>query len=443
MLRFQEMFVSVTSKIFLFLIMEHSKKSLAIVAAVALVSGLFGGIIGSQISNPRIALEQGIVQPVEMKLVDEKSQTIDAIEKVSPSVVSIVISENLKTIRQQGVSPFDLFQGDPFFKNFFQPFDNQPQEPQQNNDGEKQQKQKVGGGSGFIMSKEGLILTNRHVVANEDADYTVLLHDGSEFPAEVVSRDALNDIAVIRLKPDAGKKLPALKPVTFGESGKLKIGQSVIAIGNALAEFQNSATQGIVSAIGRQIVASDGMGRGENLSGLIHTDAAINPGNSGGPLINLAGEVVGINTAIASGATGIGFAIPIDDVKPAVKSVTEKGRIIRPILGVMFSMLTPEVSKEMGLKEGQEGALLKGDGKTFAVLPGKPAEKAGLLEKDVITEVNGIKVTQKNPLQHEIMKYVPGDKLKITYLRQGKVHEVTVTLDEAKQLEEKKKEKEK
>src|SRR5690606_15717655 len=201
-----------------------------------------------------------------------------------------------------GMSPFDLFfRDDPFFRDFFGPQFEQPQ-PQPNEEQDEPIKQKVGGGSGFIVSKDGMILTNRHVVARDDAEYTVILHDGTEFNAEVISRDPFNDIAVIKLVANEGADLPELTPVKLGSSTDLKIGQSVIAIGNALAGFANSATRGIVSAKGRQILASDGAGSGENLSGLIQTDAAINPGNSGGPLINLAGEVVGINTAIASGA---------------------------------------------------------------------------------------------------------------------------------------------
>ncbi|MGE3278554.1 MAG: S1C family serine protease [Candidatus Altimarinota bacterium] len=409
---------------------ELSKKTFATLTAIAIVSGLAGGALSERFLDDDATVSNGdLVQPVKMELVDEKSQVIDAIQAVSPSVVSIVITQELKNIRSQGMSPFDLFfQDDPFFRDFFggPQFERQP-EPQEN---DEPIKQKVGGGSGFIVSKEGMILTNRHVVASDEAEYTVILQDGTEFKAEVVSRDPFNDIAVIKLVAEDGEDLPELKPVSFGSSNDLKIGQSVIAIGNALAEFANSATKGIVSAKGRQILASDGSGRGENLSGLIQTDAAINPGNSGGPLINLAGEVVGINTAIAQGANGIGFAIPIDDVKPVLKSVETHGKIVRPILGVMFTMLTPELAKELGL-EVEEGALLKGDGQSFAVLPNKPAEKAGLLEKDVITEVNGVKVTVDNPLQREIMKYAPGDKLKIKYLRNGKEMETEVTLGEA------------
>lgn len=417
-----------------------STKALASIVVVSLVAGFAGGAAGDRIfgRNTQYSGENGsAVQPVEMKLTEETSEVIDAIQRVSPSVVSIVISQELQNIRSQGMSPFDLyFPNDPFFNEFFgQPFQGQPQEESTPEDDEPV-KQKVGGGSGFIISSEGLILTNRHVVSTDGAEYTVILQDGTEFPAEVVSRDPFNDIAVIKILPKDGEKLPDLKPVTFGDSKDLKIGQNVIAIGNALAEFANSATKGIVSAIGREIVASDGNGRGENLSGLIQTDAAINPGNSGGPLVNLAGEVVGINTAIASGANGIGFAIPIDDVKPVIESVKTHGKIVRPILGVMFTMLSPELAKELEL-EVEEGALLKGDGQNFAVIPGKPAEKAGLLEKDVIIAVNGVKVTQDNPLQKEIMKYAPGEKVKITYLRKGEEKTVEVTLEEAETTEKK------
>ncbi|MDP2691001.1 MAG: trypsin-like peptidase domain-containing protein [bacterium] len=411
------------------------KKSITLIVVLALVFGLIGGMISSELrpSAGKDRSDQGVVQPVQMKLVNEESDVISAIENVSPSVVSIVISQELKTIRRQGMSPFDLFFNDnPQFEQFFdQPSPNQPQVlpevPQEEADPVFQ---KVGGGSGFIIDAKGLVMTNRHVVSRDDVEYTVILNDGTEFSADVVSRDFFNDIAVIQLKPEDGATLPTLQPVTFGNSANLSIGQSVIAIGNALAEFQNSATKGIVSAIGRQIVASDGSGRGENLLGLIQTDAAINPGNSGGPLINLAGEVVGVNTAIAQGANNIGFAIPIDEVKIIVKSVIENGRIIRPILGVMFTMLTPELAKELGI-ETEDGALLRGDGQNFAVLPGKPAEKAGLLEKDIIIEVNDVKIDQDHPLQQEIMKYNPGDTIVVKYLRQGEEKETQVMLEEA------------
>jgi len=422
---------------------QFSKNSLALIVILAIVSGFLGGAITNKFLAPgslniSSVDTNTVVQPVELQLVEEESQVIEAIEKVSPAVVSIVITQELNTMRSQGTSPFELFfPNDPFFQDFFgQQFPNQPQAPSDESSDDEPIRQKVGGGSGFFISEEGLILTNRHVVARDDVEYTVITKDGTEFTAEVVSRDFFNDIAVIKVVAEEDAELPEFPAVSFGNSNKLKIGQSVIAIGNALAEFENSATKGIISAKGRQIVASDGLGRGENLSGLIQTDAAINPGNSGGPLINLVGEVVGVNTAIAANANGIGFAIPIDDVKPVVDSVKENGRIIRPILGVMFTMLSPELAKELEL-DIEEGALLKGDGKNFAVLPGKPAEKAGLIEKDVIIAVNGEEINQDNPLQQEIMKYAPGDTIKVKFIRKGEEREVEVTLEEANLEEEK------
>lgn len=410
------------------------KTAVATLVVVSLISGFVGGVAGNKIIAPDSGTStsgsSSTNQQVEMQLVEEKSEVIDAIQKVSPSVVSIVLTQELQTIRQQGNSPFDLFfQDDPFFRDFFGQNQQQPQQPETNEDQEPVF-QKIGGGSGFIIDEEGLVLTNRHVVSRDDVEYTVILNDSREYNAEVVSRDFFNDIAVIKITPEEDQELPELTPVTLGTSNNLQIGQSVIAIGNALAEFQNSATKGIISAKGRQIVASDGMGRGESLSGLIQTDAAINPGNSGGPLINLAGEVVGVNTAIAADANGIGFAIPIDDVKPVITSVQEEGRIIRPILGVMFTMLTPEIAEELEL-EVEEGALLKGDEQNFAVLPNKPAEQAGLQEKDVITQVNGVDITQDNPLQREIIKYAPGDTITVTFIRQGREQQVEVVLEEA------------
>jgi len=409
-----------------------STKTIASLVVVALVSGLIGGMAGNRLLSPA-AVQNGdiIVQPVEVQLVDEKSAVIETIEKVSPSVVSIVITQELSQMRSQGTGPFNMFfQGDPFFEQFFgQPMQPAP-EPTPEDEDQEPIMQKIGGGSGFFINEEGLILTNRHVVSRDDVEYTVMLHDDSEYKAEVVSRDVFNDIAVIRLVPEEGEEMPDIQPVRLGTSDDLKIGQSVIAIGNALAEFENSATTGIISAKGRQIVASDGMGRGENLSGLIQTDAAINPGNSGGPLINLVGEVVGVNTAIAQGANGIGFAIPIDDVKPVLDSIQEFGRIVRPILGVMYTMLTPELSKELEI-DVEEGALLKGDGQNFAVLPGKPAEKAGLQEKDVIIEVDGNAINEDFSLQEAIMDKAPGDTVSVKYLRQGQEREVTITLEEA------------
>ncbi|MDF2378722.1 MAG: trypsin-like peptidase domain-containing protein [Candidatus Gracilibacteria bacterium] len=416
--------------------MNTQKKSTALLVVLSLISGFAGGALSNRLISAPVQYSDGgktIVQPVQMKLVNQESQTIDTIQAVTPSVVSIVLTQELQLVKNQQQSPFDLFfNNDPLFNQFFgqTPQQPAPQTTPEETDPLNSIRQQVGGGSGFILSEEGLILTNRHVVSRDDVEYTVILNNGDEFKAEVVSRDLFNDIAVIKILAEDGAELPKLNPIRLGNSSELKIGQSVIAIGNALAEFENSATTGIISAKGREIVASDGQGRGENLSGLIQTDAAINPGNSGGPLINLAGEVVGVNTAIAAGANGIGFAIPIDDVKAAIESIKTTGRIVRPILGVMFTMLTPELAKELEL-EAKEGAVLRGDGKNFAVLPGKPADKAGLLERDIIIEVNGVKINIDTPLQKEISKYLPGDVLKVKYIRKGEERTTEITLEEA------------
>jgi serine protease Do len=288
------------------------------------------------------------------------------------------------------------------------------------------------------------------VVADTAADYSALSKDGKEYDVEVISRDPVNDLAVIQLhekvedkkdrktgeKKDFGAKPKNLPVARLGDSSKLKVGQKVFAIGNARGEYENSVTAGIISAIGREIQASDAGGNlRETLSGLIQTDAAINFGNSGGPLINLGGEVIGVNTAVDTAATGIGFAIPVNQIKPALVSVQKFGRIIRPVLGVMHMMLNKEKAKELKLEGVEHGALITGDRskKEFGVIPGSPAEKAGLKLDDVILEVDGEKVTEENNLQGIVQKHAPGDKLKLKIWRTGSTFEVIVALEERKE----------
>jgi serine protease Do len=418
--------------------MDSNKKPMAILTGVALLAGFFGGVLGQQVI-PGYTLRTGdtgteIVQPVKTQLVSEESKIIEAIEKVSPAVVSIVITKDLRISKNRGFGmPFDFFGNDPFFNQFF----GQRGQQQAPDEAEKDEfeTRKVGGGSGFLVSEEGMILTNRHVVADEDADYTVVLNDGTEYKAAVLSRDTFNDLAIIQIDPEDGEKVSGLPTVKLGSSNALRVGQSVIAIGNPLSEFENSATSGIISAKGRAIVASDSRGRGQNLSGLLQTDAAINPGNSGGPLVNLEGEVIGVNTAIAQSAQGIGFAIPMDDVKPIIASVKEHGRIIRPILGVMYVQLTEEMAEELEIGV-DHGALLKGDGEQFAVIPNLPADKAGLLERDVILEVEGVVIDEDHSLVQEIMKHKPGDKVSLKVWRKNTVLTIEVELSEAGKVDE-------
>ena len=406
---------------------------LVLVVALSVISGFLGGTLTMNLTSSVAAQETPLLQPpnAKDKVYVEDSSIIEAAKKVGPAVVSIVVSKDLPLYRQGNINLND------FFFNFNDPFGSdpfgqlQPSPNNQKNSG-KTAPQKIGGGSGFIVTPDGLVLTNRHVVDDNEADYTVVTNDGSEYPAEVVSRDTINDIAVIRMKDSKEKRVKDLPIVDLGSSADLQIGQRVVAIGNALAEYQNSVTTGIISAKGREIEAGTSTGA-ESLANLLQTDAAINPGNSGGPLVNLEGQVVGVNTAIASGAQGIGFAIPIDDIKPMIQSVKENGKIVRPYLGVRYILLDEAKAKQLKI-DVKGGALLTGDEANgeFAVVPGSPADKAELQMKDVIQEVDGKEVTSDAPLQQMIANKAPGDTVTLKVWRSGKTLDVKVKLEEAK-----------
>ncbi len=300
----------------------------------------------------------------------------------------------------------------------------------------------VSGGTGFFVTEDGLILTNKHVLI-EDAQYKVLLNSGERYDAEVVSEDPFEDVAVLRISETQSENeigdlnFPIVK---FGNSDSLKIGQQVFAIGNALAQYGNSVTAGIISAKGREISAfDDTAGVIENLSGLLQTDAAINFGNSGGPLINVKGEVVGMNVALAEAANAIGFAIPIDDLKPVLESVEQHGEIIRPILGVRFVMLSEEQAEDLtGAfdEKVSNGALVVSGGlNSPGIVAGGPAEEAGIQDLDLIFELNGEEIELDNPLHKIIRQYSPGDQLELKIWRAGEILTKTVTLISNKDLE--------
>ena len=337
---------------------------------------------------------------------------IDAVKKVSPSVVSVAVSKYLPRMRDIG--PAELF--DPFMLGDAE-------------DGAGQ-KVKIGGGSGFVAHPDGLILTNKHVVFDTDAEYSVVLNDGSEHPAKVLSRDPINDIAVLKI--DA-KGLPALE---LASSKDIELGQTVIAIGNALGLFSNTVSRGIVSGLARSISASLGGSPDalmENLRGVIQTDVAINQGNSGGPLIDLDGRVVGINTAVIFGAQNIGFAIPIDWAKSDLKDIIEHGRIIKPFLGLTYVMLTPEIAKRYSLPR-DHGAMVIRDRRpgAEAVLAGSPAHKAGLKEHDIVTKLDGKELEAGADLMDLLQKHKVGESVKLTFLRRDHEHDCEVTLEERK-----------
>lgn len=410
---------------------KQSRIPLSLIGTFLIVA-LLGGIIGGGVTVGLLNLVPKTDEEMEERVVEkqvyvESSQIIDTVKETSPSVVSIVITKDMPLYRQR-VFTFD----DPFFNDqFFNiPF-SVPELDTDEQGNVKSQKTKIGGGSGFIVTADGLVVTNRHVVVDSDADYTVILNNGTEYPAEAVSVDTVNDIAVLKIKDEDGEPIDGLSVAKLGDSDKIQIGQQVIAIGNALAEYENTVTTGVVSAKGRSITAGS-MYSTESLLNLIQTDAAINPGNSGGPLVNLDGEVIGINTAIAAGAQGIGFAIPINDVKSIIESVKTFGKIIRPYLGVRFMMLDSTKADELQI-DVEGGALLTGDEANgeFAVVPGSPADKAGLQIKDVILEVNGEKVTLEKPLHLIISKFKPSDKITLKVWRSGEEIEVQITLAEA------------
>ncbi|MBI2591390.1 MAG: trypsin-like peptidase domain-containing protein [Candidatus Brennerbacteria bacterium] len=353
---------------------------------------------------------------------DYEQAVIGAVEKASPAVVSIIISKDLPVIEQCPFNPF----GDlpPEFNQFFDfgPFQqfNQPCSKG------KTKHQEVGGGSGFIVSADGLIVTNKHVVADEAAEYTVLTNDGKKYDAKVLARDPSLDLAVLKIKTS---NLPV---VALGNSDTIKLGQTAIAIGNALGEFRNTVSVGVISGLARTVTASGG-GMSETIEGVIQTDAAINPGNSGGPILNLRGEVIGINTAIASGAENIGFAIPINQAKRAINSVQKSGRIISAYLGVRYIHLSPEVSEKQKLPV-KYGALVRGNDQGPGVLPNSPAAKAGIQAEDIILEVNGQQIDQDHTLASFVQKYSVGDVLNLKIQRGDKVLNLKTVLEERPEM---------
>ena len=381
------------------------------VASILVVTAVFGFPVKSGSEN----FFEKLVETVSENTGGAGSQeelVVNAVKKTKPAVVSVIITKDVPIIEQYYEDPFrDFFGGQ-------SPF----QVPKFRENGTE--KKEVGGGSGFIVSEDGYIVTNKHVVSDEKAEYTVFLNDGEKYTAKVIARDSLNDIAILKIE---AKDLPYLK---FANSDKLEIGQSAIAIGSPLVEFKNSVSVGVVSGLSRSIVAGDGFGKSEQLEGVIQTDAAINPGNSGGPLLNLKGEVIGVNVAVAS-AENIGFSLPANLVKTVFDSVKEHGKIIRPYLGVRYAQINEAFKKANNLKVDYGIIVIRGvKPEELAVIPGSPADKAGLKENDIILEIDGEKITEEVNFARIVAEKKVGDKLKLKVLAQGKEKEIEVTLEE-------------
>ena len=353
--------------------------------------------------------------PVSTESLTAENDLINMIERVNPAVVSVVVTKDVPIYEQyyEEFNPWGWF-GEGISI------------PRTRESGTEERE--VGGGSGFIVSEEGLIVTNRHVVSDKEARYSILMNDGKTYGVEVLARDELLDIAVLKIS-DLPKDTK-LSYLSFGDSEGLKLGQRVVAIGNALAEFRNSVSVGVVSGLARSIMATDDYGRVENLDQVIQTDAAINPGNSGGPLLNIKGEVVGVNVATSRGADNIGFALPAHVVKGVVESVKVNGKIVRPFLGVRYTMITPQL-KEKNKLPVSYGALVsrgvaEGD---LAVAPGSPADLAGLEENDIILSVDGEKLQGKD-LATVLRSKQVGSTIKLLVFHKGKEEEKEITLVE-------------
>ncbi len=340
---------------------------------------------------------------------------VDVVARASDAVVSVVITKDIPVLERyyERVDPFEDFG---FFGGGFEV-------PRVRQLGTEERE--VGGGTGFFVSSDGLLVTNRHVVDDEEARYSVVTNKGKHYEAEVLVRDTRLDIAVLRVADIPEGEHSHL---AFGDSSALLPGQTVIAIGNALTEFRNSVSVGVVSGLSRTITAGDRYGGDvERLDGVIQTDAAINPGNSGGPLLNLKGEVVGVNVAVAGGAENIGFAIPSQMVSSAVASVREHGEIRRPYLGVRYIELSDTVARNNELPVSY-GAWLKGGAEGPAIIKDSPAARAGLREDDIIVSFNGISLEDR-PLGTLVQGGSVGQTVTLEYLRSGEHRTVDVVLE--------------
>lgn len=360
-----------------------------------------------QISNLGKQGDLPLVGPTEkVKIVTEESVVIDVVKKVGPSVVTV--SEDLQG---QASSPFDSGP----FSFFNMPDQQQPQGPQNI-------------GSGFIVSSDGFIVTNKHVVSDVGAKYQVVTSSDKKYTVQKIYRDQLNDVAILKIDPSENKDV-SLAPITLGDSSHLQVGQFVIAIGTALGEFKNTVTTGVISGLGRGITAgSDYQGLAEQLDNVIQTDAAINPGNSGGPLLNSSGQVIAVNTAVAQNGQNIGFAIPINVIRDSLKNFNNTGQFNRPYLGVAYKMVSRDLSV---LNNIPEGAYVQ------EVVQDSAADKAGIVKGDIIISIDGQKISEEtSELATVISKKKVGDTVTVTVYRKdssqsGKPVDLRVTLQTA------------
>jgi len=366
----------------------------AVIAVLSL--GFLGGWLGAESKQQQDNTSQA--SQAKQVILSESQLISDIAKKAGPSVVSIDVTT------KSNQTDFLSYRRQPI--------------------------QQRSAGTGFIISSDGVVVTNRHVIPKGATSISITLADGTELSnVELIGRtndsDPL-DVAFLKIKDKKGKTLKALK---LGDSSKMQVGFKVVAIGNALGQFQNTVTEGIISGYGRSVQASDAStSTSETLEDLFQTDAAINPGNSGGPLVNTEGEVVGINTAIAGDAQNIGFAIPINNVMGLINSVLKQGKLLRPYLGVRYISLTDDVAAQLNLSIKRGAYIVTGSTEAPAIIADSPAQKAGLREKDIITKVNNTNVDEVHSLTSVLGKFSVGDRVTLTIVRDSKTMTVKATL---------------
>ncbi len=372
-----------------------------LVTGAVISSGQFGlnwGFIDKYLS---FKLPQLTPQPItipggeKVRVVTEESVVIDVVDKVSPAVVTVGITQTRRIGDILELNPFDPFR------------------PFRRRQGRSQQiEQDIG--SGFVVGSDGLIVTNKHVVSESDATYRAITKDDKTYEVKKIYRDPSNDLAILKIDANG------LPTVEMGDSDKIKVGQLAIAIGTALGEFRHTVTTGVISGVGRGIEAGSPFeGYAERLDNVIQTEAAINPGNSGGPLLNSSGQVVGVNIAVSAEGQNIGFALPINVVKEALANFNATGQFNRPFLGVRHQMIPRQTAI---LNEIPEGAYIA------EVVEGSPADTAGLQAEDIITKFDGQKLSDENDLARAISKKKVGDTVTLTVWREEKESEIKVTL---------------
>lgn len=370
-----------------------NKKVLIISSSLLLVAALLfsGSLVAIGFLMGTTLGDDGVQERQKQTIVSEGEVIADIAQKVGPSVVS-VITEQQRTVRS--IYGTQSVQGQ-------------------------------AAGTGVIVDKNGYVLTNKHVVPEGTNAVKLILSDGSSYEGvEIVGRDPLNDLAILKIQDPADD----ITPASLGDSDGVRVGQKVVAIGNALGQFQNTVTSGIISGVGRPIEAGDGSGYVEQLSNLFQTDTAINSGNSGGPLLNYDGEVIGINTAVAEDAQNVGFAIPINEAKGIIASAQKTGTVTRPFLGVQFTTITEALAQSQNLPVDTGALISSGE---EAIVADSPAAKAGLRPGDIVLKIDDIKLDDRRTLDSVIGRYGIGDTVRLTILRGDKRVTIEATLAEA------------